>query len=84
MPPDKAGDARFLRRNTEQLILVQPCEQAAITHGDANFAATVSIGVAPTTAKWHLENIFAKTGVARQADLVGLARSLAPPTRSSD
>jgi len=42
----------------------------------------VTLGIASTTAKSHLENIFAKTGVARQADLVRLATGLAPPTRS--
>jgi DNA-binding CsgD family transcriptional regulator len=42
-----------------------------------------ALGIAPTTAKSHLENIFAKTGVARQADLMRLASGLAPPTRSS-
>jgi DNA-binding CsgD family transcriptional regulator len=45
----------------------------------AETAATLSI--APTTAKSHLENIFAKTGVARQADLMRLATGLAPPTK---
>jgi DNA-binding CsgD family transcriptional regulator/PAS domain-containing protein len=47
----------------------------------ANTAAT--LGIAATTAKSHLENIFAKTGVARQADLIRLAIGLTPPTRSS-
>jgi DNA-binding CsgD family transcriptional regulator len=45
----------------------------------AETAAT--LGIAATTAKSHLENIFTKTGVARQADLMRLATSLAPPTR---
>jgi len=45
----------------------------------AETAAT--LGIAPTTAKSHLENIFAKTGVARQADLMRLATGLAPPTK---
>jgi DNA-binding CsgD family transcriptional regulator/PAS domain-containing protein len=39
------------------------------------------LGIAPTTAKSHLENIFAKAGVTRQADLMRLATSLVPPTK---
>lgn len=46
----------------------------------AETAATLDI--AATTAKSHLENIFTKTGVTRQADLMRLATGLVPPTRS--
>lgn len=38
------------------------------------------LGVADTTAKTHLGNIFEKTGVARQAELVRLSAQLVPPT----
>lgn len=41
-----------------------------------------ALGVAPTTAKSHLEAIFAKTGVSRQADLMRLVARVVPPTRS--
>jgi len=41
-----------------------------------------SLGIAATTAKSHLQNIFTKTGVKRQADLMRLATGLVPPTRS--
>jgi len=40
--------------------------------------AAATLGVVPTAAKSHLENIFA-TGVARQADLMRLATGRAPP-----
>jgi DNA-binding CsgD family transcriptional regulator/PAS domain-containing protein len=40
-----------------------------------------ALGIATTTAKWHLENIFSKTGVARQAELVRLAASIVPPAK---
>lgn len=39
-----------------------------------------ALGIAATTARTHLDNIFAKTGVARQADLLRLAARLVPPT----
>jgi DNA-binding CsgD family transcriptional regulator len=37
------------------------------------------LGIASTTARTHLDNIFAKTGVSRQADLMRLARHVALP-----
>jgi hypothetical protein len=40
------------------------------------------VGIAGTTAKTHLENIFSKTGVSRQSDLMRLGTGLIPPTRS--
>jgi DNA-binding CsgD family transcriptional regulator len=39
-----------------------------------------TLGISPTTAKSHLESIFTKTGVARQADLMRLITGLTPPT----
>lgn len=36
------------------------------------------LGVAPTTARTHLNSIFAKTGVSRQSELIKLAAVLAP------
>lgn len=51
--------------------------------GGRTLAATaIALGIAATTAKSHLENIFTKTGVARQPDLTRLATGLTPPTRS--
>jgi DNA-binding CsgD family transcriptional regulator len=54
---------------------------ASLLGGGTLVETAATLGIAPTTAKSHLENIFAKTGVARQADLVRLATGLAPPTR---
>ena len=52
--------------------------------GGRTLAATaITLGIAATTAKSHLENIFIKTGVARQPDLTRLATGLTPPTRSN-
>jgi len=47
----------------------------------AETAAT--IGIAGTTAKTHLEHIFLKTGVTRQAELMRLWTGLISPTRSN-
>jgi len=40
------------------------------------------LGIAATTARSHLDNIFAKTGVSRQAELMRLAAQIVPPTRA--
>jgi len=47
----------------------------------AETAAT--LGIAATTAKTHLEHIFLKTGVTRQAELMRLWTGLISPTSSS-
>jgi DNA-binding CsgD family transcriptional regulator/PAS domain-containing protein len=41
------------------------------------------LGVARSTARTHLDNIFAKTGVARQADLIRMAMQIATIVKSS-
>jgi DNA-binding CsgD family transcriptional regulator/PAS domain-containing protein len=40
-----------------------------------------ALGIASSTAKSHLDAIFAKTGVTRQADLVRLGTGPVPPTK---
>jgi len=42
-----------------------------------------ALGIAMTTAKMHLENIFSKTGVNRQAELMLLATRAVPPAGSA-
>jgi DNA-binding CsgD family transcriptional regulator len=45
--------------------------------------AAAAVGIAESTAKTHLRNIFAKTGVSRQADLVRLGAGLDPGVRKA-
>ncbi|MEZ0170502.1 LuxR C-terminal-related transcriptional regulator [Microvirga sp. TS319] len=40
------------------------------------------LGVAPSTAKTHLDHIFAKTGVSRQTELIRLAMQMALPVQA--
>jgi DNA-binding CsgD family transcriptional regulator len=40
---------------------------------------SIALGIAETTVKTHLHRVFAKTGVARQADLVKLAAGFSNP-----
>jgi DNA-binding CsgD family transcriptional regulator len=42
-----------------------------------------TLDVSPSTAKTHLDNIFSKSGVNRQADLMRFAAQFAPPTSAS-
>lgn len=48
-----------------------------ITRGDGREAAARRLGMAPGTARIHLQRIFDKTGVHRQAELVRLITDLA-------
>ena len=41
------------------------------------------LGITLATTKTHLINIFAKTGVKRQAELMRLAAQVLPPTRTT-
>jgi DNA-binding CsgD family transcriptional regulator len=42
-----------------------------------------TLGIAPTTAKTHLDRIFGKTGVSRQSELLLLATRIASPARAT-
>jgi DNA-binding CsgD family transcriptional regulator/PAS domain-containing protein len=57
---------------------------ASLLGGRTLAATAATLGIAATTAKSHLENIFTKTGVSRQADLMRLATGLTPPTSLGD
>ena len=61
-----------------------PAETRLVEHllaGRSLNESAAALGVAMTTAKTHLENIFQKTGVGRQADLMRLAARVAAPAR---
>jgi DNA-binding CsgD family transcriptional regulator len=44
--------------------------------------SAATLRIAASTAKTHLDSIFSKTGVSRQADLVRLGTGFVPPTKS--
>jgi DNA-binding CsgD family transcriptional regulator len=52
---------------------------ASLLAGRTLAETAAALGVAQGTAKTHLDNIFGKTGVTRQADLMRLATGLVPP-----
>ncbi|MGH6734565.1 MAG: helix-turn-helix transcriptional regulator [Methyloceanibacter sp.] len=55
---------------------------SGLVAGSTIAETAAALGIAPSTARTHLENIFSKTGIGRQADLIRLAARMAPPTRS--
>jgi DNA-binding CsgD family transcriptional regulator len=52
-----------------------------IAAGKTKTESAKALGIQDATVKTHLERIFAKTGTRRQAELVALNASLAPPLR---
>lgn len=54
----------------------------ALSQGLGGTQAAEMLGIAATTVKTHLENIFAKTGTSKQAELLRLLQSSAPPVRT--
>jgi DNA-binding CsgD family transcriptional regulator/PAS domain-containing protein len=54
---------------------------ASLVAGRTLAETATTLGIAVATAKTHLEHIFSKTGVTRQADLMRLATGLISPTR---
>ncbi len=56
---------------------------ASLLAGRTLAETATTLGIAVATAKTHLEHIFSKTGVTRQADLMRLATGLIAPTRPS-
>jgi DNA-binding CsgD family transcriptional regulator/PAS domain-containing protein len=57
---------------------------ASLLGGRTVAETATALGVAITTARTHLDNIFAKTGVSRQAELVRLASQIVPPANQPD
>jgi DNA-binding CsgD family transcriptional regulator len=54
---------------------------ASLLAGRTLAETAAALGIAVATAKTHLDHIFSKTGVTRQADLMRLATGLISPTR---
>ncbi|MDX8450344.1 helix-turn-helix transcriptional regulator [Mesorhizobium captivum] len=54
-----------------------------IAAGRTTLETAAALGIRRTTVKTHLEHIFLKTEVSRQADLIKLAHSLAMPLQRS-
>jgi DNA-binding CsgD family transcriptional regulator len=80
-PPD-AQDSAKMTATVYGLTAAETRVLAILLAGATLAEAAVTLGVAPSTAKAHLDKIFAKTGVSRQADLMRLGARLVPPTKA--
>jgi DNA-binding CsgD family transcriptional regulator len=61
-----------------------PAETRVLTRvltGSTVAEAAADLGIAPTTARTHLDSIFAKTGVSRLSQLIRLAAQISPAAR---
>jgi DNA-binding CsgD family transcriptional regulator/PAS domain-containing protein len=80
-PPDEQDGADA----TAAAFGLTPAETrvlASLLAGRTLAETATTLGIAATTAKTHLDNIFSKTAVTRQADLMRLGTGLVPPTKS--
>ena len=55
----------------------------ALAQGLGGKEAADTLGISEPTVRTHLQNIFSKTGTSRQADLLRLLQSSAPPTAAA-
>jgi DNA-binding CsgD family transcriptional regulator len=63
-----------------------PAETRVLTRvltGSTVAESAADLGIAATTARTHLDRIFAKTGVSRQSELIRLAAQIAPQVTST-
>jgi DNA-binding CsgD family transcriptional regulator/PAS domain-containing protein len=77
--PDE-HDAADLLATAFGLTLAETRVLASLLAGHTMAETAASLHIASTTTKTHLDNIFQKTGVSRQADLMRLVMRIVPPT----
>jgi DNA-binding CsgD family transcriptional regulator len=53
-----------------------------LLEGQTLSQTAMHLGIAASTAKTHLDHIFAKVGVSRQTELIRQAAQLLPPVRA--
>ncbi|MDZ5697995.1 LuxR C-terminal-related transcriptional regulator [Chelativorans sp. M5D2P16] len=80
--PDAESEAEMIAR-TFGLTRAETRLLTCLLAGRMLAEAAGDLGIAPTTARTHLDNIFLKSGVSRQAELMRLARQVALPVEPS-
>jgi DNA-binding CsgD family transcriptional regulator len=78
-PPD-AQDGAAMMAAAYDLTPTETRVVASLLAGHTLARTAAALAIAVSTANTHLDNIFSKTGVRRQADLIRLATRLVPPT----
>ncbi|PAQ00966.1 helix-turn-helix transcriptional regulator [Mesorhizobium mediterraneum] len=76
--PDE-HDAADMLATAFGLTLAETRVLASLLAGHTLAETGASLHIASTTTKTHLDNIFQKTGVSRQADLMRLVMQIVPP-----
>jgi DNA-binding CsgD family transcriptional regulator/PAS domain-containing protein len=82
-PPDHWDGATLLAA----AYMLTPAETrvlASLLAGRTLDETAGELKIAATTARSHLDHIFAKTGISRQAELIRLGTEIAPPGRASN
>ncbi|WP_280821842.1 helix-turn-helix transcriptional regulator [Pseudaminobacter soli (ex Li et al. 2025)] len=79
-PPDEREAAKALA-TAFQLTHAETRFLANLLSGKTLAEVATHLDIAPSTAKTHLGNVFAKTGTCRQADLMRLAMQMLPRAR---
>jgi DNA-binding CsgD family transcriptional regulator/PAS domain-containing protein len=82
-PPPVEQDGAAATAAAYDLTPAETRVLASLLAGRTLAETAEALGIAPSTAKTHLDKIFSKTGVTRQADLMRLGTGLIPPTRSN-
>ncbi|MET3582333.1 DNA-binding CsgD family transcriptional regulator/PAS domain-containing protein [Mesorhizobium robiniae] len=72
-------DAADMLATAFGLTLAETRVLASLLAGHTLAETAASLHIASTTTKTHLDNIFQKTGVSRQADLMRLVMQIVPP-----
>lgn len=81
---DPADNSSFPGELFVQRYNITPAEcrfMMMLVQGMSTKEAADAVGIAETTARTHLQHLFAKTGVQRQADLIRLALTALAPAR---
>jgi DNA-binding CsgD family transcriptional regulator len=79
MAPDEQ-DAVDMMATAYRLTTTEARVLASLLAGSTLAETAAALGIASTTARTHLDKIFSKTGVTRQADLIRLGARFAAPT----
>jgi DNA-binding CsgD family transcriptional regulator len=79
-PVDDAAGARAIAA-TFGLTPAETRVLGRVLSGRSVAKAAAELGIAATTARSHLDSIFAKTGVSRQSQLLRLAAQMTPAAR---
>jgi DNA-binding CsgD family transcriptional regulator/PAS domain-containing protein len=80
-PPDEQDGADAMAAAFE-LTRAETRVLANLLAGRTLVESAATLRIAASTEKTHLDSIFSKTGVSRQADLVRLGTGFVPPTKS--